>query len=445
MERPSEKPLCEQALKKNFQSIQWPVTGKVAKIVGNRIEAHLPRLEIGTLVELVPETNGPHKRAEVVGFHGDNAILFPYDDLGGVAPGCAVRPLARLSQVEVSHGLLGRVLDPFLQPLDNLSTLPSHATVRMPIDCNPPNPMERQRIEQPLSLGIRAIDGVLSFGMGQRVGINAGSGVGKSVLLGMIANGSSADVNVIALIGERGREVKEFIQKELGPEGLKKSVVVVATSDQSPLVRIRGAKVATAIAEFFAERGKNVLLMMDSVTRVAMAQREVGNAIGEPPTTKGYTPSVFSLLPRLLERTGPRRPGHGFISAIYTVLVDGDNFNDPVADSVRSILDGHINLTRELASRGHYPAIDITTSASRVMRDIVSDDHWQLALKLKELVAVYNENKDLIQIGAYQQGADPKLDMAIQFLPVIESFLRQRIGEQASFAKAVSLLEEMFA
>lgn len=437
--------LCEQVLKKNFQSIPWPVSGKIAKIVGNRIEAHLPRLEIGTLVELGAEDPGSARRAEVVGFSGDSAILFPYDDLGGIAPGCAVRPLARLSQIAVSRDLLGRVVDPFLQPLDDRPPANEAAGLRLAIDRKPPNPMARQRIAEPLSLGVRAIDGVLSFGMGQRVGINAGSGVGKSVLLGMIANGSSADVNVIALIGERGREVKEFIQKELGQSGLAKSVVIVATSDQSPLVRIRGAKVATTIAEFFAERGKNVLLMMDSVTRVAMAQREVGNAIGEPPTTKGYTPSVFSLLPRLLERTGPRPPGHGFISAIYTVLVDGDNFNDPVADAVRSILDGHINLTRDLASRGHYPAIDITTSASRVMRDIVTEEHWQLALKLKELVAIYNENKDLIQIGAYQQGADPKLDLAIQFLPVIDGFLRQGIGEAATFDAALGQLKQMFA
>lgn len=439
-----DKPgLCEQALKKSFQSIQWPVSGKVAKIVGNRIEAHLPRLEIGTLVEL--GTDRLTVRAEVVGFQGDSAILFPYDDLGGIAPGCRVRPLARLSQIEVNDELLGRVVDPFLQTIDDGPTLAMARTVRMPIECKAPNPMARQRIDQPLSIGVRAIDGVLSFGLGQRIGINAGSGVGKSVLLGMIANGSSADVNVIALIGERGREVKEFIQRELGPQGLRRSVVVVATSDQSPLVRIRGAKVATAIAEYFAERGKNVLLMMDSVTRVAMAQREVGNAIGEPPTTKGYTPSVFSLLPRLLERAGPRPIGHGFISAIYTVLVDGDNFNDPVADSVRSILDGHINLTRDLASKGHYPAIDITTSASRVMKDIVSREHWQLALKLKELVAVYNENKDLIQIGAYQQGADPKLDLAIQFLPVIEEFLKQNIDDRSTFADTLAQLQAMFA
>jgi flagellum-specific ATP synthase len=294
-----------------------------------------------------------------------------------------------------------------------------------------------------MSLGIRSMDALLTFGEGQRIGIMAGSGVGKSVLMGMIAKNSEADVNVIALIGERGREVREFLERDLGPEGLKRSVVVVVTSDQSPLMRIRGAKLATTIAEYFSSQQKNVMLMVDSLTRVAMAQREIGNSVGEPPTTKGYTPSVFSLLPKLLERAGPQRKGYGAISGLYTVLVDGDDFNDPVADAARSILDGHINLTRQLAAKGHFPAIDVTTSASRVMSDIVPQSHWQQANYFRELIGTYASNQDLIQIGAYQPGTNPKLDEAIRLMPLLEGFLKQGIHESTNLDDAFTGLRRV--
>jgi flagellum-specific ATP synthase len=293
-------------------------------------------------------------------------------------------------------------------------------------------------------MGIRAIDSMLTFGEGQRVGVMAGSGVGKSVLMGMIARGSAADVNVIGLVGERGREVREFIERDLGPEGLARSVVVCSTSDQSPLMRLRAAKATTAIAESFSQQGKRVLLMMDSLTRVAMAQREIGLAIGEPPTTKGYPPSVFSILPKLLERCGPQADGHGSISGLYTVLVDGDDFNDPIPDAVRSILDGHINLSRSLAAKGHFPAIEVATSTSRVMRDIVDDEHWQLASTVRQLIGVYQENIDYIQIGSYQQGTNPTLDAAITLMPAIEQFLRQGIDERSSLQEALQGMREIF-
>lgn len=435
-------------LKQSFQTIKWQKFGKVVKVIGTRIEAFLPNYEIGSLVE-IEYVNSSQKKmtklSEVVGFSNECALLLPYEDLSGIKPGCLVRPTNYLSKIAVGSHLLGRVLDPFLNPLDGNPLNIDNSSVFYDLENQPPNPMDRERIKAPLGLGIKAIDGVLTFGRGQRIGINAGSGVGKSILLGMIAKGSSSDINVIALLGERGREVKEFIQKELGEEGLKKSIVITATSDKSPLVRIRGAKVATAISEYFADIGKNVLLMMDSITRVAMSQREIGSAIGEPPTTKGYTPSVFSLLPRILERAGTRGPNQGSISGIYTVLVDGDNFNDPIADTVRSILDGHINLSRDLAIKGHYPAIDITTSSSRVMKDVISEEHWELSLKLKELVGIYNENKDLLQIGAYQQGVDEKLDMAIRFMPAIENFLKQKIDQKVSLVDSISALKNIFS
>ncbi len=311
----------------------------------------------------------------------------------------------------------------------------------MRLDQEPPNPILRQRITRPLSLGVRSLDGLLTFGEGQRLGIMAGSGVGKSVLMGMIARGTTAQVNVIALIGERGREVREFIEKDLGPEGLKRSVVVVVTSDASPLLKIRAAKAATSIAEYFSGQGKSVLLMMDSVTRVAMAQREIGLAIGEPPTAKGYTPSVFSLLPKLLERSGPQPAGHGSISGIYTVLVDGDDFNDPIADTVRSILDGHVNLSRKIAAKGHFPAVDVSTSVSRVMVDIASPEHLKLASQLRALLSVYEENLDLIQIGAYQPGINHLLDRAVILMPAIEIFLKQGQTEASSFQTTLKNLE----
>ncbi|SMF69508.1 FliI/YscN family ATPase [Pseudobacteriovorax antillogorgiicola] len=434
------KSFNSRELKSAFRKINWSYQGQVCEIVGTIVEAILPNSQLGTIVEISSQ-NGRSILAEVVGFRKDRVLLLPYTHLTGIAPGARIQPLKSFTHVPVGQHLLGQVLDAFMNPLTPEEEHPQNRQISYyDIDKECPNPLERKRIEEPLGLGVRAIDGLLTFGQGQRIGIMAGSGVGKSVLMGMIAKDSDADVNVIALIGERGREVREFIERDLGPEGLKNSVVIAVTSDQSPLMRIRGAKVATSIAEYFSDQGKNVMLMIDSLTRVAMAQREIGNSIGEPPTTKGYTPSVFSLLPKLLERAGPQPAGAGSISGLYTVLVDGDDFNDPIADAVRSILDGHINLSRDLASKGHFPAIDIPTSASRVMTDVVSDHHLKLARKAKELIATYNENFDLVQIGAYQEGSNPKLDEALTLMPFINQYLKQSTQDHSDLPKAIDAL-----
>lgn len=431
---------------RSFSHINWDPRGKVCDVVGTVIEAFLPGSQLGTIVAIAIGGHQGEVLGEVVGFRGDRSLILPYNNLGGIAPGCAVTAIHRLDSVMVGEHLVGKVVDPMLQPLTGrLPQADPSSCATVPLDRDAPNPMERQRIEHPLSLGIRAMDSLLTFGEGQRIGVMAGSGVGKSVLMGMIARGSSADINVIGLIGERGREVREFLERDLGPEGLARSVVVVVTGDQSPLMRLRGAKLTTAIAEYFASRGKRVLLMMDSLTRVAMAQREIGLAIGEPPTTKGYPPSTFSMLPRLLERCGPMPEGSGSISGFYTVLVDGDDFNDPIPDAARSILDGHINLSRTLAARGHFPAIDVPTSASRVMFDVVSKDHWALANKLRGLLGVYEENYDYIQIGTYQPGSNPQLDLAIQLMPQIQKFLKQDINELSTLDEALAGMNELLA
>lgn len=426
-------------LKSSFSSFKWQASGKVINITGQAIEASLPNCELGTIARISIPGREDDVLAEVVGFKPHAVLLFPYNHLKGCAPGCKVAQINSYHQIPVGDGLLSRVVDPFLNPLDHkgdLFKMPTHLWASL--DQAAPNPLERQRISRPMSLGVRAIDGLLTLGEGQRMGVMAGSGVGKSVLMGMIAKHTKADVNVIALIGERGREVREFIERDLGPEGLSRSVVVPVTSDQSPLLRIRGAKVATAIAEYFSRQGKSVLLMLDSLTRVAMAQREIGHAIGEPPTTKGYTPSVFSLLPSLLERTGPQKPGHGPISALYTVLVDGDDFNDPIADAARSILDGHINLSRDLASEGHFPAIDITTSSSRVMTDITSKEHQIIAQRIKALISIYSQNLDLVQFGTYRPGTNPLLDEALYLMPLIRRFLVQHMDESSDFSQTIA-------
>jgi len=433
-------------LARSFSHINWDPRGKVCDVVGTVIEAFLPGSQLGTIVTIAIGGHQGEVLGEVVGFRGDRSLILPYNNMGGIAPGCVVSAIHRFDSVVVGDHLIGKVVDPMLQPLTGrLGQVDSSACSSVPLDRDAPNPMERKRIESPLGLGIRAMDSLLTFGEGQRVGVMAGSGVGKSVLMGMVARGSSADINVIGLIGERGREVREFLERDLGPVGLARSVVVVVTGDQSPLMRLRGAKLTTAIAEYFAARGKRVLLMMDSLTRVAMAQREIGLAVGEPPTTKGYPPSTFSLLPRLLERCGPMPEGSGSISGIYTVLVDGDDFNDPIPDAARSILDGHINLSRSLAARGHFPAIEVPTSASRVMFDIVSKDHWALANKLRGLLGVYEENYDYIQIGTYQQGTNPQLDLAIQLMPHINKFLKQDINEMSTFDEALAGMNELLA
>lgn len=424
-------------LASSFANIRWAFRGRVTRVVGTLVEAVMPGTQLGAIVAISAIGRSDKILAEVVGFKEERVLLLPYGHLNGVGPGCTVMEHAMFSKVAVGDFLLGKVVDPFLQPLAGGDIVIDGDVHLADIDKMPPNPLERQRISEPLSLGVRAIDGLLTLGQGQRIGIMAGSGVGKSKLMGMMARYSEADINVIALIGERGREVREFIEDDLGKEGLSRSIVVAVTGDHSPLMRVRGAKVATAIAEHFSAQGKNVLLMMDSLTRVAMAQREIGNAIGEPPTTKGYTPSVFSLLPKLLERAGPQAAGKGSISGLYTVLVDGDDFNEPIADAARSILDGHIVLTRELANRGHYPAIDVTASASRVMHEIVSKDQWKMAMVFKEMMAIYKDSEMLRQSDMYQRGRNPKLDAAVQLMPLMEDFLRQDVDERASFETAL--------
>ncbi len=433
---------ARQDFRNAFSHIDWNPSGKVTDVVGTVVEAFLPGSKLGTVVDIEVKGQGS-VLAEVVGFRDDKALLIPYANINGISPGSAVRGQRMFDSVTASTSLLGRVVDPMVQAMDGFELTLQHPE-SVPLDREAPNPMLRARVENPLTLGIRAMDSLLTFGEGQRIGIMAGSGVGKSVLMGMIARGSSADVNVIGLIGERGREVREFIERDLGPEGLKRSVVVCSTSDQSPLMRLRAAKATTAVAEAFSAQGKSVLLMMDSLTRVAMAQREIGLAVGEPPTTKGYPPSVFSLLPRLLERCGPQTAGRGSISGLYTVLVDGDDFNDPIPDAVRSILDGHINLSRSLAARGHFPAIEVNTSVSRVMRDIVNEEHWELAANLRMLMGVYQENIDYIQIGSYQSGANPTLDSAIALMPAIEKFLKQGVNETSSMASALEGMRAIF-
>ena len=357
----------------------------------------------------------------------------------GISPGAEVRSSSTPLTINCGDSILGRVVDGLGNPIDGKGKIIGNDPIRL--NNTPPNPLERKRIDEPFSTGIRSIDGLLTCAKGQRMGIFAGSGVGKSVLLGMMAKGSESDINVIALIGERGREVREFIEKDLGEEGLKKSVIVTVTSDNEALLRVKGAMLATSIAEYFRDKGKNVLLMMDSVTRFAMAQREIGLAVGEPPTTKGYTPSVFNILPKLLERTG--KNDKGSITALYTVLVDGDDMNEPIGDAVRSILDGHIVLNRKIAAKNHYPAIDILESVSRLFSEVASDKQKESAGVVKELMAVYKESEDLINIGAYVKGANQKIDMAISRIDRINSFLKQKIEEQVDFDDTLKKLNEL--
>jgi flagellum-specific ATP synthase len=414
--------------------------GRVKKVVGLVIEASGPASQIGCVCDIATEGGTGTVSAEVLGFKEDSVLLMPLEDIRSLGPGCKVVARKETAHVGVGQSLLGRVIDGLGNPIDGKG--PIAVDDQYPIYANPMNPLLRNRIQKPLDLGIRAINGLLTVGCGQRMGIFAGSGVGKSVLLGMIAKRTSAEVNVIALIGERGRELNEFIQKDLGEEGLKKSVVVVATSDHLPLVRLRGGFIATAIAEYFRDQGNHVNLMMDSVTRLAMAQREIGLSLGEPPTTKGYTPSVFSLLPKLLERAGTSSD-RGTITGLYTVLVEGDDMNEPIADAARSILDGHIVLTRELANQNHYPAIDILRSISRVMEDITDLEHKHQAGRIKELLATYRKAEDLINIGAYAAGSNPNIDRAIEMIDPINRYLRQGIQEAATFEGSIDALKSM--
>ena len=396
------------------------VTGRVVRAAGVIVEAALPRVPLGTQVEIRVEGGGL-LLAEVVGIHGSNALLLPFGDLRGVGEGCMVIPRSSAAEVPVGEALLGRVVDPLVRPIDGGP--PLVLKKKVPLHAAPPVAMQRRRISRPFITGVRAIDGALTLGEGQRVAILAGPGVGKSVLLGMLARTAEADVIVVGLIGERGREVREFVERDLG-EGLKRTVVVVATGDEPPLLRVRAATAATALAEQFRAEGKRVLLLIDSLSRVAMAQREVGLAAGEPPTSKGYPPSVFAQLPRLVERAG-NDAGPGSITALYTVLAEGDDLSDPVADAVRAALDGHLVLSRSLAESGHFPAIDVLQSVSRVMTDVVAPSHLQAARLLRELMAAHRQASDLIDVGAYSPGANPRVDRALKVLPALRGFLQQ--------------------
>lgn len=415
-------------------------SGKVVRVVGLTIESQGPLVHLGEHCYIKLLNTNSKIDAEVVGFQDDKVLLMPLGDMKGIGHGCEVIPSGRTLSVPVGESLLGRVVDGLGNPIDKKGPIEMEKYVT--IDNEAPDPLERINIREPLNVGVRAIDSCLTIGKGQRVGIFAGSGVGKSTLLGMISRNSSAQINVIGLIGERGREVKEFLENDLGAEGLKNTVVVVATSDKPALVRLKGASVATAIAEYFRDKGYSVMLMMDSLTRFAMAQREIGLAVGEPPATRGYTPSVFAELPKLLERTG--NSDKGSITGLYTVLVDGDDMNDPIADTVRGILDGHIVLSREIAAKNHYPAIDVLQSISRVMNNIVEEEHSALGRKIREVLATYKEAEDLINIGAYKEGSNHKIDYAIRKIEEVENLLKQGIHEPSELHSTYEAMKEIF-
>ncbi|QJB57255.1 FliI/YscN family ATPase [Pseudodesulfovibrio sp. zrk46] len=412
--------------------------GKVTKVVGLIAEGHGIKAPLGSVCYLLPDNGNPIP-AEVVGFRDGACLFMPYSDMRGIGPGNLIQNAATPPHMPVGYSLLGRAIDAFGDPLDGKGHITPEVFV--PLHRDPPNPLERPRINEPLDVGIRSVNSLLTLGKGQRVGIMAGSGVGKSTTLGMMARYTKADINVIALVGERGREVVEFMERDLGPEGMARSVLVVATSDKSPLIRMRAAYAATAIAEFFRDEGKDVLLMMDSVTRFAMAGREVGLAAGEPPTRGGYTPSVFAHLPRLLERAGKTQAGS--ITGIYTVLVDGDDFNEPIADSTRSILDGHIVLTRDLADLGHYPAIDVLKSVSRLRNDITTDQAQADGRALLRHMATFKKVEDMVNIGAYQRGANAEVDTAIRMVGPINQFLRQLVAEQEPLESAMAKMNAL--
>ena len=429
-----------EAMTDRFESAErFGAYGRVTRVVGLVIEAAGLDVGLGSLCRITSHSRDHSVLAEVVGFNERSVLLMPLGEMDGLHAGASVQSLGRTFGVDVGPELLGRVLNGLGHPIDGKGKLDT--VERVPLSAEPPNPLTRDTIERPLETGVRAIDGLLTIGRGQRVGIFAGSGVGKSTMLGMIARNAKADVNVIALLGERGREVREFIENSLGEEGLARSVVIVATGDQAALVRARGALVATAIAEYFRDQGKQVLLMVDSVTRVAMAWREIGLATGEPPTTKGYPPSVFANLPRLLERAG--NGTNGGITGIYTVLVDGDDFNEPVADASRSILDGHIVLTRRLASQNHFPSIDVLDSKSRVKDAITNDVQKRACSAMLRLEAAYREKEDLIMVGAYQKGSDPYVDAAIAYRYKVLEFLQQRPDETTFYGDTYSALAQI--
>ncbi len=429
-------PLLDSMSDRLAHTDRFGAYGRVTRVVGLVLEATGIDVGLGSLCRITSHARDRSVLAEVVGFNERHVLLMPLGELDGLHAGAIVQPLGRSFGVDVGPGLLGRVLNGLGHPIDGKGRL--DVVERVPLSAEPPNPLERETIDRPLETGVRALDGLLTIGRGQRVGIFAGSGVGKSTMLGMIARHAQADVNVIALLGERGREVREFIENSLGAEGLARSVVIVATGDQAALVRARGALVATAIAEYFRDQGKHVLLMVDSVTRVAMAWREIGLATGEPPTTKGYPPSVFANLPRLLERAGNGVTGG--ITGIYTVLVDGDDFNEPVADASRSILDGHIVLTRRLAAQNHFPAIDVLDSKSRVKDQITNTVQRNAGSAMLRLEAAFREKEDLIMVGAYQKGSDPYVDAAIVYRQHVLDFLQQRPDEVSHYGDTYGAL-----
>lgn len=413
------------------------IQGRVVRASGLIIEASLPRVALGTACVIRAEGERV-VQAEVVGFNGPTALLMPLGDMEGICEGCAVVPRASAGELPVGEALLGRIVDARMAPLDGgpAPVLKERARLSAP----PPPAMMRRRIQRPLVLGIRAIDGCLTLGEGQRIGVMAGPGVGKSVLLGMVARHARADVIVVGLIGERGREVREFVERDLGAEGLKRSVVVVATGDESPLVRVRAGMAATAVAEYFRAKGRKVMLLIDSLSRIAMAQREIGLAAGEPPTSKGYPPSVFAALPRLVERAGNDQ-GPGSITALYTVLAEGDDLTDPVTDAARAALDGHVVLSRKLANAGHFPAIDVLASVSRCMTDVVPQAHRELAATVRDLLASYRESADLIEVGAYQSGTNPKVDRAIACMGQLNGLLRQAPTELSTLEQTLAKMQ----
>lgn len=414
--------------------------GRVVKVAGLIAEGHGPGMGIGSTCSIL-NCDGEELLGEVVGFNDRRIMLMPYGEMRGIGPGCRIALVHDRPYVAVGDDFIGRVVDGFGSPIDGGAPISSN--VHYPLYGRVVNPMERAPINEVADVGVGAINTLITIGRGQRVAIMSGSGVGKSVLMGMMARHTNADVSIIAMIGERGREVKDFVEKTLGKDGLDKSVVVAATSDNSPLIRMRGAYFATTLAEYFRDCGKNVLLVMDSITRFAMSSRDVGLAVGEPPTARGYTPSFFAQLPKLLERAGSIE-GKGTVTGIYTVLVEGDDVNDPVGDAVRSVVDGHIVLSRDLANKGHFPAIDVPASVSRVMRDVVDIKHIKLAQRLREALATYRGAEDLISIGAYVEGSDPKIDYAKKMINQIDAFLRQNIDETVSLKVGMSRLESLF-
>ena len=422
-----------------YNAEPYSLTGKIENIVGMSIEASGGRAAVGDICRIYNGDSGGQVTAEVVGFKNDHILLMPYSDMSGISAGNFVRNTGAQLTLQVGEFLRGRIINALGQPIDGKG--PFEGGTPYCVGGNYINPLQRPPIRERIQFGVKAIDGLITIGKGQRIGIFAGSGVGKSTLMGMIAKNVTADINVIALVGERGREVLEFVEKDLGPEGMKRSILVVATSDQPAMLRMKCPSVATGIAEYFRDQGYDVLLMMDSLTRFAMAQREIGLAIGEPPVSRGYTPSMYAEMPKLLERSG--NFSRGSITGVYTVLVEGDDTNEPIADTVRGILDGHIVLSRQLANSNHYPAIDVSASISRLMTEIVSPEHRQLASRIRDIMSVYEKNADLVSIGAYKPGTNRKLDFAMSKIDAVNSFLTQDVNEAFSYDQCVAEMAKL--